>query len=150
MRVRCSSDSRLRIDTLRRRRMVRKMKIATAQPPFTGVGRGVSNGKGRASPFTPPNSARNRFLLHLHPFQGAPVGSNTETDDDCRPTIMGGGKDWIELVVGVSHFLVWHIWRENNSIIGRTSTASRFHMAWIVIQRFRTNPPGVGWMAYGQ
>jgi hypothetical protein len=33
---------------------------------------------------------RNRFLLHRHPF-GTPVGSNTETDDDCWPATFHRG-----------------------------------------------------------
>src|SRR4030088_3462735 len=61
-------------------------KIVVARSLFTGTERDVSN---REDPndtlFEPPrNSARNRFLLHRRRFK-APVGSNTATDDDCRP-----------------------------------------------------------------
>jgi hypothetical protein len=55
-----------RADTLRRRRMVVRLKIVIARPPFTGTERDVSN-RGRsydALSKLPQNSARNRFLLH--------------------------------------------------------------------------------------
>src|SRR3979490_2702134 len=63
-------------------------KIATARSPVTGTERGVSNREGDTSIYS-RLSARNRFLLHCHPAPALtlglwpPVGSNTETDDDC-------------------------------------------------------------------
>src|SRR5882724_9433547 len=78
-------------DTLRlglvagRLQKIDKLKhVATARPPFTGTERGVSNREGDTNISASRNSARNRFLLHCHPLSGTPVGSNTETDDDCR------------------------------------------------------------------
>src|ERR1700730_4520213 len=76
-----------------------KMKIAIAQPLKntgrnacgTRAERGVSNREGDTSILS-RLSAGNRFLLHCHPVSGTPVGSNTETDDDCRRRQFSIGK----------------------------------------------------------
>jgi hypothetical protein len=78
-----------RLDTLRLQRGCQKIKIATAQPPFTRgpseVFRIVDDHAGSSHKTLP----RNRFLLHCRQLPladawgcKAPVGSNTETDDD--------------------------------------------------------------------
>ena len=79
-------------DTTASRAVEQLKTIATARPPVTGTGRGVSNREGDTNISASRHSAWNRFLLHCHPVSGTPVGSNTETDDDCRRRQFSIGK----------------------------------------------------------
>src|ERR1700719_2109763 len=75
-------------------RAVEQLKKSPSPSPLRsqGTGRGVSNREGDTSISASRLSARNRFLLHCHPVSGTPVGSNTETDDDCRRRQFSIGK----------------------------------------------------------
>src|SRR6266478_7223670 len=81
--------------------------VATARPLLLGgAERGVSIRRVIRYSVALRNSARNRFLLTVtqirltlqsgqpgcKPFLRAPVGSNTETDDDCRPATFHRGR----------------------------------------------------------
>src|SRR6266567_8694875 len=81
--------------------------VATARPLLLGgAERGVSIRRVIRYSVALRNSARNRFPLTVtqirltfrsgqpgcKPFLRAPVGSNTETDDDCRPATFHRGR----------------------------------------------------------
>src|SRR5260370_32033660 len=76
--------------------------VATARPPVTGTERGVSNREGDTNISASRPSAWNRFLLHCHPLSGTPVGSNTETDDDCRRRQFSIGSSRCEAPISIS------------------------------------------------
>ena len=60
-------------------------KIATARPPVTGTERGVSNREGDTRYLCFTTLCQESIPAALSPpFPESPVGSNTETDDDCR------------------------------------------------------------------
>src|SRR6266478_871028 len=81
-----------------------------------GVERGVSIRRVIRYSVALRNSARNRFPLTVtldrltprsgqpgcKPFLRAPVGSNTETDDDCRPATLHRGRFRCEAPFSIS------------------------------------------------
>src|SRR6266481_7029861 len=101
------SPDTLRLGLVFRRLRNDKLKhVATARPLLLGgAERGVSIRRGIRYSVALRNSARNRFPLTVtqirltfrsgqpgcKPFLRAPVGSNTETDDDCRPVTFHRG-----------------------------------------------------------
>jgi hypothetical protein len=73
-------------------------KIATARPPVTGTERGVSNREGDTRYLCFTTLCQESIPAALSPSPSltlglwSPVGSNTETDDDCRRRQFSIGK----------------------------------------------------------